>query len=342
MKPVVLGPNQSERFYRGGAQIAAFRGLPSPGDRYPEDWVGSTTTLFGQEELGLSRLETGELLRDLVRADPSAWLGPEHARSFGADPGLLVKLLDAGQRLPVHAHPSRDFARRHLSCPYGKTEAWVIVDTAGGKGTVHLGFRHDVEPATLSRWVQDQDSAGMLGAMHAVPVAAGDAVLVPAGLPHAIGEGVFLVELQEPTDFSVLMEWEGFALDGSREGHLRLGFDLALQCVDRRGWSPEELQGLRGRDSGQPGAEQPLPPEAEPYFRADRLRPAPALLLEPGFAVLVVVEGSGELAGGDGDAHPLRRGATVLVPYAAGPLALRGPLHVVRCRPPASAPAPAA
>ena len=41
---------------------------------------------------------------------PRRWLGPEHVARFGADPGLLVKLLDAGQRLPVHFHPGRAFA----------------------------------------------------------------------------------------------------------------------------------------------------------------------------------------------------------------------------------------
>src|SRR5438270_874270 len=145
MPPVVLGPNQRERFYRGGERIAAFRGLPVPGERYPEDWVGSTTPLF------------------------------------------------------------------------------------------------------------DQDGDAMLAAMHALPVAPGDGVLVPAGLPHAIGEGVLLVELQEPTDFSVLMQWEGFELDGPAEGHLGLGFDLALRCVDRRGWALDALQELRGRDLGSAG-----------------------------------------------------------------------------------------
>ena len=65
----------------------------------------------------------------------------------------------------------------------------------------------------------------------------GDRVLVPAGMPHAIGRGILLVELQEPTDFSVLLEWEGFAIDGRAEGHLGLGFDVALGCVDRAGWS---------------------------------------------------------------------------------------------------------
>ena len=333
-QPVVLGPNQSERFYRGGPAIAAFRGLPAPGERYPEDWVASTTTLFGQEELGLSRLDGGALLRDLVREDPQAWLGHDHVARFGDDTGLLVKLLDAGEQLPVHAHPSREFSRRHLDCPYGKTEAWLIVEAAPD-ALVHLGFHVDVEAEVLSRWVGDQDTASMLGAMHAFPVRAGDAVLVPAGLPHAIGAGVFLVELQEPTDWSVLMQWEGFAVDGPSEGHLGLGYDLALQCVDRRGWPVGELAGLRSADDLSLGLVHPLPPEAEPYFRAERLRPDPELRLDPGFSVLVGVDGSGELETAGGTTLAVRRGTRLLVPHAAGAGVLRGDVHALRCRPPA-------
>ncbi|HEX5782582.1 MAG TPA: hypothetical protein VFX80_11705, partial [Solirubrobacteraceae bacterium] len=59
-------------------------------------------------------LEDGTFVRDAVAADPEAWLGP------GRDhPGLLVKLLDAGQRLPVHFHPDRTFAREALGSEFG-------------------------------------------------------------------------------------------------------------------------------------------------------------------------------------------------------------------------------
>jgi mannose-6-phosphate isomerase len=334
MQPLDLGPNQPERFYRGGGAIAAFRGLPAPGERHPEDWVASTTTLFAEPELGLTRLATGDLLRDRIRADPSAWLGAEHVARFGDDPALLVKLLDAGERLPVHAHPTREFALQHLSSPFGKTEAWLVVSAADG-ARVHLGFRDDIDEDSLADWVDTQDSAAMLAAMHAVPVRPGDGVLVPAGLPHAVGEGVFLVELQEPTDFSVLLEWDGFALDGPKEGHLGLGYDAALRCVDRRGRSDAEIADLRRVDTGSLGIARPLPPAAEPFFRGERLRPDPRLHLEPGFAVLVVVDGGGVLRPEEGPPLALHRGMTVLVPYAAGVSTLDGDLHVLRCRPPA-------
>ena len=60
--PVILGPNQPERFYRGGAGIARLRGIPQVSQYVPEDFVGSVTELFGQSGAGLTRLEGGQTL----------------------------------------------------------------------------------------------------------------------------------------------------------------------------------------------------------------------------------------------------------------------------------------
>jgi len=341
MRPLRLPPNPIHHFYVGGPAIEAFRGLPHTDGHAPEDWVGSTVTRFGHDRAGLSRLEDGRLVRDALAADPEAFLGAEHVARHGADPALLVKLLDAGQRLPVHAHPDRAFARGHLACPYGKTEAWVITATRGGEPTVHLGFTRDVGAEELAGWVRHQDAAAMLRAMHALPVAAGDTVLVPAGLPHAIGEGILLVELQEPTDLSVLLEWEGFEVDGRADGHLGIGLDLALEAVNRSGLTVDDVLALAaGRDQKAEinGQEFLLPPAADPYFRAERVRPDPAsaqpLWMSAGFAILVVTAGRGKLVTQAGGAHPLRRGDTLLVPYAAGWSEIHGDIEVLRCRPP--------
>jgi mannose-6-phosphate isomerase len=290
--------------------------------------VGSTTTLFGEAQLGLSVLDNGFLLRDLVRREPEAYLGAGHVARFGADPALLTKLLDAGQRLPVHCHPDRAFARRHLGLPFGKTEAWIVLGTDGAEPLVHLGFTGDVEAGALAGWVRDQDAGALLERMHAVPVAAGDTVLVPAGMPHAIGRGVFVVELQEPTDLSVLLEWRGFEVDGARDGHLGLGLDVALEAVDRTGYSEDQIAALRGAR----GDGALLPTAADPFFRAERHRAAAEL--EPGYSVLVVVDGQGRLTCEHGGDLPLRRGQTALIPHSAGATRLSGGLEVLRCRPP--------
>ncbi|MGH3299364.1 MAG: class I mannose-6-phosphate isomerase, partial [Trebonia sp.] len=255
---------------------------------------------------------------------------------YGADPALLVKLLDTGERLVVHFHPDRDFAARYLGSRYGKTEAWIILG-ARPESCVYLGFKADTDPAVIRRWVDDQDTAAILDSLNQVPVAPGDAWLVPAGVPHAIGAGITLVELQEPTDFSILLEWAGFRIDGLREGHLGLGFDVALTALDVSAWDSGRLDTLRASRrpvstaaAERPGVTRLLPPRADAFFLAERVS-APATF-EPGYAILVVVSGDGRLTYPAGTL-PVRRGATVLVPYAAGPTTFEGHFQALRCRP---------
>ena len=188
MKPILLEPNQPTRFYRGGPAIARFRGLSPNGGNVPEDWVASTTTIFGDGSCGLTMLPDGRLLRDAIAAEPAAFLGAQHARHFGADPALLVKLLDAGERLPVHAHPDRRFAHDRLGLVHGKAEAWLIIGTGDAHARIHLGFREDVDRDVLAAWVSAQDGAAMLAALNEVSVAPGDCIYVPAGTPHQIAD----------------------------------------------------------------------------------------------------------------------------------------------------------
>jgi mannose-6-phosphate isomerase len=328
--PLVLPANQpADRFYVGGARIAAFRGTTPAGARSPEDWVASTTTVAGEASLGLTVLPDGRTLRDAVRADPVSWLGPDHVDRYGSDPALLVKLLDAGERLPVHVHPDDEFARRHLSCRNGKTESWIILEAEPG-ARVHVGFSADVPPERLAEWVQSQDREAMLGALHAIDVGPGDSVYVPAGLPHAIGEGILLLELQQAADASLLLEYAGYAIDGAREGHLGIGFDTALGCVRHSAVPAAELEELRGTWADP----HIFPAAADSFFRADRIAGSSAADLDPGFSVVVVTDGAGRLSSATGDLA-VRAGTTVVVPWGAGPVRLTGDLEALRCRPPA-------
>jgi mannose-6-phosphate isomerase len=313
MKPLPLPPNLLRRFYLGGERIAQLRGTPITDDHTPEEWIGAVNTSFGEPDEGLSRLEDGTLVRDAIAADPQAFLGPQHVARFGTDTALLVKLLDAGERLPVHYHPGRAFARQHFGGTHGKTEAWLIVD-AEPEATVSVGFTHDEDPETVARWIRDQDHEAMLAALHEWPVKAGDAVFVPAGTAHAIGAGILMVEVQEPTDYSILLEHDNFGVTDEGGATLGLGWDTALQALDTAAYS------------GPPPASA-LPPEADPYFRAERL--SAAATLDPGFSVLVALAGTGRLNDLD-----IARGAAVLLPHAAGPAELEGDVTVMRCRPP--------
>jgi mannose-6-phosphate isomerase len=343
LAPILLPANQpADRFYRGGPRIAAFRGergRPAAGDHVPEDWVASVTTQAGEASIGLTRLPDpasangGRLLRDAIAADPIAWLGPAHLEAFGADPRLLVKLLDPGQRLPVHAHPDDAWAAEHLGHAHGKAEAWHIL----AAGEVFLGLRLPVTRERLLELVAYQDTEALLGLLHRREVVPGDTVYVPPGVLHAIGEGVLLAEVQQPEDLSILIEWRGFDIDGTADGHLGVGFDVAVGALELTARTDEALDALitrAGALAGEQANGSVLAPAAAPYFRAERYAFSGRQNLEKGYAVLVIVEGAVEL-GYVGRRLPTLAGDTVLVPYAAGPLELTGSATVLVFRPPA-------
>ncbi|PFG29871.1 class I mannose-6-phosphate isomerase [Paramicrobacterium agarici] len=326
--PVFLGANQpTNRFYSGGAKIAGFRAIGESLPATPEDWIASTTALFNEHEKGLTVLPSGRLLRDEIREHAVTWLGEQHLRSYGADTMLLVKLLDAGQRLPVHVHPNREFAQENLNVRHGKAEAWYILEG----GDIHLGFCRDVRPSELQRWVETQNVSSMLASMHRLTVSAGDFVFVPPGIPHAIGQEVFLIEVQEPEDLSILLEWTGYDLDGPRDGHLGLGFDAALRAVDGSGWSGSAIRHLVVRA----GSRDRLPTTADRFFRADRLEIGVPQNLEPGFSVLICVEGAGRITTANGFSSQFAKGDTLAIPHDCGTATLSGDAIVLRCRPPA-------
>ena len=308
MEPLRLEPTRVYRFYRGGAQLARFRGGEAEDGSFPEDWVcsvtGATNPGRQQADEGLTRLEDGRLLRDAVAQEPEAWLGPAHVERFGVTTGLLVKLLDPAERILVHTHPDRAFAASHLGSEFGKTEAWIVLATREGAGEAFVGLREAVEPAEYREWIESQHVDRLLGSLNHVPLRAGDVVYVPAGVPHAIGGGMLIAELQEPTDFSIVCEWEGYPVR-PEDAHLGLGWDTALDALDLAAHEPV----------------RELPETAAAFFWADdRIEAAGR------FAALIVLEGEGEIAG-----IAVQRGDVLAVPATVPELEASGAIAVLRC-----------
>jgi mannose-6-phosphate isomerase len=315
MRAERLTPTRVHRFYRGGALIGELHGEPEEDDIFPEEWVGSTTSANNpgrdDPEDGLTRLADGRLLRDAVADDPVGWLGEMHVARFGTSTGLLVKLLDAAERLPVHAHPDREFARTRLASSFGKTEAWFVLRARGEEAEVWVGLREPVERERYLEWITSQDVDSLLGSLNRLEARPGDVVYVPAGVPHALGAGVLIAEVQEPTDFSLLCEWDGFPI-APQDSHLGLGWDVAVEALDLRAHEPVRS----------------LPPEASAFFGVDDRAQAAGR-----FAVLLVVEGAGRIDGaeaGPGDAFA--------VPASAEELRVEGDLRVLRFLAPDAAP----
>jgi mannose-6-phosphate isomerase len=328
--PAKLPSNQFDHFYRGGDRIGALRHGPG-GPMRPEEWIGSITTRFGEAEQGLSKLPDGTFLKDAIAADPVGWLGKEHFSHFGLSIELLVKLLDPDQRLPVHFHPNKAFAKQHLGLDHGKTEAWIILEAPAGAG-VGLGFKEKQNKEDLLKLVRDQDSQALLASLRRSEVAVGDAILVPAGVAHAIDSGIFVLELQEPTDLSALLEWEGFAVDGTKDGHLGLGFETVTDALMLDPLSNAEFNSLVMRNifSGGP-LRSVLPIKADGYFRA-HLAPGVGDF-ENGFAIGLVLDSAGEIIFANAPTMQINKGDALVIPHAAGAYSITG-ANVIICRPP--------
>jgi mannose-6-phosphate isomerase len=329
--PIALAPNLIERFYRGGRMLGRFRGnRAADDDGRPEDWVGSGTATWTPPGIeptvtGISPVEVSGVrstIADLVAAHPEAMIGSALIERVGPTPGFLVKLLDAGQRLPVHAHPTRAAAARVLGSRFGKTEAWVIIGTRDGRpGTVWAGLREPIDRATFRRWIDARESEALVAALQPHLVEPGDVVLVPGGTPHAIGTGIFLLELQEPTDFSLVAETRDVPIDPA-VASLGLGWDLAIGLFDL---SADAI--VRRRTSDQPPR---LPDEADAFFRLrwQHAEGPASLPFEPTYAVGIVVSGEGMLHGAT-TAVPLRAGDTLAVPAEAVPHARLEPMQPI-------------
>jgi len=262
-QPIPLEATRVWRTYLGGALIDAWRGSESPSDgHFPEEWVASVVAARnpGRESVtgeGLSRV-SGQLpgtaqapseavaLADLIERHPAACLGEAHVESFGTSPGLLVKLLDAAERLAIQVHPDRETAGRLFGSPYGKTEAWFFL---GGRAIggelpyVLCGFKPGM---TRQRWeamFREQDIAGMTASLHRIYPEPGDVLLIRGGMPHAIGPGNWMIEIQEPTDYTIRTERttpSGYALADAAV-HQGLGEEAMFDCFHYETGSFEQL-----------------------------------------------------------------------------------------------------
>lgn len=330
LRPVGLPPNYVWRSYRGGQWLRRFRGEAATGDdHFPEDWLASTVrarngvNAVGPDE-GLSRVVTdrGEVpLATSLTEHPEYWFGRNGTRR---EVGVLWKLLDAAQRLQLQAHPDANFARQHLGSSAGKTECWYILATRG-PAQVWLGFQRAPTPETWGRMIHEQRVREMLECFDPIPVKAGDCFVVPAGVPHAIGAGIFMLELQEPTDWVVRCETR--MADGRPlppESCL-MGLDLesCLPVFDYRSRSVAEVRAAwqqrprvvrRGADYCE---EEVIEARWHRYFRLHRLRGIGPASWPGGELMLAVVwRGRGWLGTAD-EPQAVCAGQTWLLPGCA-------------------------
>lgn len=352
--PLKLNAPRAWRTYTGGANLDLLHGKEK-GEvtQFPEEWIMSVVAArnAGREafkEEGMSHLtEHGGLaLKELIEQDPEYYLGAEHAKTYGAQLGVLVKLIDSAERLTVQVHPDQETAFKLFGSRFGKTESWHILDVhpvGGEPPCIYIGFRPGI---TKSRWKQMfdmQDIEGMLSCMHRIQVKRGDTILIQGGVPHAIGAGCFLAEVQEPTDYTIRIERvtpAGLAIPDSM-CHQGLGFERMFDCFQYEGVTEEEAVRRwfvkpRQLESGTNGTRTSiLGYDTTRLFCLDEIRAEKNMAVQcpPVFSGIYVLEGKGLLLA-NGKSREIEKAEQYFIPAGVGTFEIQPeknhPLRILR------------
>ncbi|MCH7623067.1 MAG: hypothetical protein IIB46_03200 [Nitrospinae bacterium] len=106
-----------------------------------------------------------------------------------------------------------------------------------------MGFQHPPEKAELKRMIEEQDTDAILACFDKISIKTGDVFIVPGGMPHAIGEGVFMIEIMEPTDFAVRIEFERGGYRSPEESRfMNRGIDFAFSMFNYESISVETIK----------------------------------------------------------------------------------------------------
>jgi len=180
----------------------------------------------------------GQTLRSLMEAGAGELLGPDRAgtKTFP----LLVKILDAQEKLSLQVHPPAHRAKELGGEP--KTEMWFIAD-ATLTADLFVGLKRGVTRDEFERKVRDGTVAECI---HHIPVKNGDVMFLPSGRVHAIGAGNVIFEIQQNSDTTYrVFDWNRVGLDGQpRELHL----EQSLASIDFHDFEPPLVKSAYSRN----------------------------------------------------------------------------------------------
>lgn len=372
-----LPPNRVWRTYPGGRTLDRLAGAASPADTHlAEDWIASATKAVNPANVGaplagalgmppgisavrIGRSDTLHNFADLLARDPDYFLGEAHAKRYGAQPQLLVKFLDSGTRLHFQAHPTREFARRVLGAPSGKTEAYHVLavrppsalapgprpSPAEDTGYIYVGFQRPPTPSQLREYILTQNLAAIEACFDKIPVQPGDTFIIPGGTPHALGAGVFMVEIQEPSDLVIRFEFEraGFVLPESSR-FMNRDVDFALTVFNFDPLTPADLDRrvrchpwrIRTFDA-QSHQDELIGPAQTDCFRVAKTHLGSPVVKDENSATIAIVTAGSVTAEVGGEAHLLRTYDKVFLPARLGPVKFtpHGSADLLECFPPA-------
>ncbi len=331
--PIFFEKNRVFRVYKGGKLFADFFGDDSEDGNYPEEWVVSTVHALNDgstdEYEGVSRIEgTDVYLNDAVRDYRQQMIGDNE------EIGVLTKILDSAIRLPVQAHPDKPFSRKYFNSSHGKEESWVILATRPG-ARVFYGFKDGVTAEEFARAIEGSETSKtvMEDLLESFEVKPGDVIYIPAKMVHAIGAGCLLLEVQEPTDFTVQPErWCGDYKLSDHEMYLGLDKKTALECFDFNKKFPAPLESETLKEETGIKIEGLIDKRFTQTFSVNRITLAGgSYSFDCGSRIYVVIDGSGTISGDD-YVKEINKGSYFFIPHAAqGKFTVSGNMTVIEC-----------
>ena len=341
--PVFFEKNRVFRVYLGGKLFSDFFGDNSEDCFYPEEWICSSTKALNEGSTdiheGISKvLGTDVYFDDLLKEEKELMLGNRESLD------VLVKGLDSAIRLPVQAHPDKAFSRAHFNSDFGKAESWVVLATREN-ACIYFGFKDGVTEADLKKAVEDSetDKAAMENLLNRIPVKPGDVYFIPAKAVHAIGYGCLILEVQEPTDFTIQPErWCGDYKLSDHQMYLTLDKETALSVFDysynleRVERECKKTPEILYENSG--CVKESLISKADtPCFSVERYKVNSGETEELSApCIYVVTEGAGTLYG-EGYEKEIKKGDYFFMPYSCnGKIKAKseGSLTIAACIPP--------
>ena len=286
--PILFEPLAMQRVW-GGRKFETLLGK-----RIPEGTIGELWEMVDRPEaqsiVQQGRLK-GKTLHDLWVNHRDEIFGKLHRNHPSERFPLLIKLLDARERLSVQVHPPISRAVKLGGEP--KTECWYFLDATEG-AAIYAGLKKGVskesfEAAILNNRVEET--------LHGVPAHTGESIFIPSGRLHAIGGGLVIVEIQQNSDTTYrVFDWNRKGLDGKpRSLHLA----ESLKSIDFEDFEPELTPGSMALVADCP------------YFHVEKHTLFAPLEIRKNddFSIITCVTGEAECMG-----VKLKTGGTMLIP----------------------------